>query len=264
MLYFPQLATGATAQFPMEWMLIHRTIFNRTPDGTLVKLDDPNASGIRWTLRYQGLTEAERAAVETLFRDTEGRLHTFVFLDPRGNLLMWSEDLSKTVWRKDGGVQIAPDVPNPEGAERASRITNTAQIDQGIEQTVDVPGWFHYCFSFQARAASKTRMILSISNSDGSIARDLYATDNWALYWCSGQLNGSAEELTCRVALEAGSAIDAFGFQLAAQPNPSAYNRTYSRSGVYRRSRFMNDELRFVAHGIDNHAVTVTVFSPAT
>ena len=106
-------------------------------------------------------------------------------------------------------------------------------------------------------------MTLSISNGDGSIARDLYAMDNWAVYWCSGQLNGSAEELTCRVALEPGGTIDVFGFQLAAQPNPSVYTRTYGQSGVHRKSRFLSDELRFVANGIDDHAVTLSVFSPA-
>src|ERR671910_288909 len=101
MLYFPQLATGASAQFPLEWRLIRRTIVNRTADGTLLKLDDPNAAGIAWSLRYQGLTEAERAALEALFHDTEGRLQTFLFLDPRGNLLTWTEDLSKPVWHQD-------------------------------------------------------------------------------------------------------------------------------------------------------------------
>lgn len=261
MLYFPQLATGATVQFPMERSLSRRTIVNRTPDGTLVKLDDPNVAGIAWMLRYQGLTEAERAALELLFHDTEGRLQTFVFLDPCGNLLTWSEDLSKTVWHNDGAAQIAIDVADPQGTERASRITNTAQIDQGVEQTVDAPGWCHYCFSFQARAAARTRMTLTISNSGGSIAREQHAENNWAVYSCSGQLSGDAEDLTCRVALEAGSAIEVFGFQLDAQPNPSAYRRSHGQSGIYRNSRFLDDELRFVANGIDDHTVAMRVFS---
>ncbi len=79
MLYFPQLATGATVQFPLARRLSRRTIMNRTPDGTLVKLDDPSAASISWMLRYQGLCEAERAQIETLFEDTEGPLRTFRF-----------------------------------------------------------------------------------------------------------------------------------------------------------------------------------------
>jgi hypothetical protein len=261
MLYFPQLATGASAQFPLESRLIRRTIVNRTPDGTLLKLDDPNAMGIAWMLQYQGLSETERAAFEALFHETEGRLQTFVFLDPRGNLLTWSEDLGQTVWHKDGAAQIVNDVTDPDGTQRASRITNTAQVNQGIEQSVDVPGWYHYCFSFRARAAARTRMTLSLSNSGGSIDREQYAENGWAVYSCSGQLSGSAEDLTCRVAVQAGAAIEVFGFQLDAQPNPSAYRRTYAQSGVYRNSRFLDDELRFMANGIDDHSVAMSVFS---
>ncbi len=104
-------------------------------------------------------------------------------------------------------------------------------------------------------------MTLSISNSGGSIAREQHAADKWGVYSCSGQIEGSAEDLTCRVAVDAGSAIEVFGFQLDAQPNPSAYRRTYARSGIYTSSRFLDDELRFVANGIDDHSVAVRVFS---
>jgi hypothetical protein len=261
MLYFPQLATGATAQFPLERRSNRRTIVNRMPDGTRVKLDDPSAAEIFWSLQYQGLTEGEREALETLFQDTEGRLQTFVFLDPCGNLLTWSEDLSRTVWNKDGALQVGTDAADPFGSQRASRVTNTSQIAQGIEQTVDVPGWYQYCFSFQARAATRTRMTVSISNSNGRIDRVQYSDDNWAVYWCSGQLNGDAGDLTCRVDVDAASAIEVFGFQLDAQPNPSAYRRTYGRSGIYGNARFLEDELRFVATGIDDHSIAMRVFT---
>jgi hypothetical protein len=261
MLYFPQLVTGALAQLPLERRFSRRTIVNRMPDGTLVKLHDPSVAEIAWTLQYQGLTEGERAALETLFHDTEGRLRSFLFVDPCGNLLTWSEDLSRPVWNKDGAVQVAGEAADPYGSQRASRITNTAQIAQGITQKIDVPGWYYYCFSFQARSATRTRMTLSISNSNGRIDHVHYAYDDWAVYWCSGQLDGDAGDLSCRVELDAASTIDAFGFQLDAQPNASAYRRTYDQSGIYRNARFMQDELRFVANGIDDHSITMRVFT---
>ena len=90
MLYFPQLATGATAQFPLERRVMRRTIVNRMLDGSVVKLDDPKAAGISWALKYQVLTDSERAAIESLFCATQGRLQGFTFLDPAGNLLRWS------------------------------------------------------------------------------------------------------------------------------------------------------------------------------
>jgi hypothetical protein len=63
------------------------------------------------------------------------------------------------------------------------------------------------------------------------------------------------------VELDAASTIEGFGFQLDAQPNPSAYRRTYDRSGIYRNARFTQDELQFVANGIDDHSITVRVFT---
>jgi hypothetical protein len=261
MLYFPQLATGALAQFPLRRQLLRRTIVNQHLDGTVVKLDDPSAARITWDLRYLGLTETERQNIETLFRDAEGRLRSFTFLDPAGNLLRWSEDLSKAVWHKDGAIQVVSDVTDPNGTSRAVRITNTAQVSQGVEQKADVPGWFHYCFGVKARAAAPTQMTLSISNAAGTISSVQRVTSDWASYWCAGQIDGSAEDLTCRLALDGGGAIETFGFQLGAQPNPSDYRRTYSQSGVFGNSRFLDDELEFVANGIDDHAVALRVFS---
>jgi hypothetical protein len=261
MLYFPQLATGALAQFPLQRRLTRRTIVNQAFDGTMVKLDDPSAAGISWDLSYVGLTEAERQEIETLFRDTEGRLRSFTFLDPAGNLLSWSEDLSKAVWRKDGAVQVVSDVADPNGTSRAVRITNSAQVEQGVEQKADVPGWFHYCFSVRARAAANTQITLSISNAAGTISSVQRVTNEWAPCWCSGKIDGNAEDLACRLAVNAGASIEAFGFQLEAQPNPADYQRTYGQSGVFRSSRFLEDELEFVANGIDDHAVGMRVFS---
>jgi hypothetical protein len=261
MLYFPQLATGATVQFPLDRRLTRRTIVNRMPDGSVVKLDDPNAAGLSWSLKYQGLSDLERDAIETLFCEAEGRLRPFVFVDPTGNLLSWSEDLAKAVWHEDGALQATAGVPDPDGMERGSRILNTAQSRQSIAQTIDGTGSLRYCFSVFARSASRTRIELSLSNSAGSIAADQFADGNWRLLSCSGDLSDGAAEVTCRATVEAGTAVDVYGFQLSAQPNSSAYRRTGAESAVYAHSRFLDDELQFIANGIDDHAVSLRIFS---
>jgi hypothetical protein len=261
MLYFPQLATGALAQFPVVRRHVRRTVVNRMPGGDLVKLDDPGAAGMTWVLRYRGLTEAERSALETLFVEAEGQLRTFTFLDPCGNLLRWSEDLSKPVWQVDGGVQVGTNTEDPNNSRRVLRITNTAQAAQGLEQKADVPGWFEYCFSFEARAAVRTRVILMISNSAGTITTEQSVDQGWTVCSCSGRIDSTVEDITCRVALEAGTSLEAAGFQLQAQPSPGTYRRTAGQSGVYGASRFLDDELQFVANGIDDHATEMRVFS---
>jgi hypothetical protein len=261
MLYFPQLASGATVQFPLERQLVRRTIINRMPDGSVVKLDDPNGAGISWTLRHQGLSDSEREAIQELFCKTEGRLRPFVFLDPVGNLLSWTDDLAEAVWHKEGALQIASGVADPNGTERAFRIINTAQAEQSITQTVDAPGWFRYCFSVFARSTMRTPLELSLSNADGTIAVEQFAGSNWRLLSCSGELGGTAEEVTCSATIGGGSGVEVYGFQLSAQPNPSGYRRTRAESGVYANSRFLDDELKFVANGIDDHAVSLRIFS---
>jgi hypothetical protein len=261
MLYYPQLATGSAVQFPLEKQIVRRTILNRTLDGSLIKLDDPQFGGIAWTLRYTGLTDGEREMLETFFRQAEGRLQPFTFLDPTGNLFTWSEDLNKAEWQKDGAVQILTGATDPTGSDRAVRLVNTAQIAQDIRQTIEIAGWFHYCFSFSVRSDTHTPLQVSISNAGGAVEAVQLARSEWSVVSCSGAIETDVEELSCRIELEPGAAIELFGLQLQAQPNPSAYRRTYGRSGVHTKARFLDDQIRFEAHGIDDHAATVRVFS---
>jgi hypothetical protein len=261
MFVFPQLATGAIAQLPIDRRIIRRTIVNRMPDGAVVKLDDPRSAGIAWTLNYRGLSDAERSSIEELFCEVEGQLRSFVFLDPAGNLLSWSEDLTKAVWQPDGALQISTSVADANGSERASRLTNASQAEQSIAQTVEVPGWLRYCFGVWVRSASRTRVALSLSNANGTIAAEQVAGEQWRLVSCSGELTGAAEDLACRFSIAAGGAVEVFGFQLSAQANADAYRRTHSQAGVYSNSHFLDDELKFTANGIDDHAVTLRVFS---
>jgi hypothetical protein len=259
--YYPQLATGASAQFPIEREIARRTITNDFADGTRLKLDDPAAMGMFWTLRYEGLTDAERTAIEELFGSTEGRLQTFMFLDPSGNLLHWSEDLEKPVWNVDGTLQVTTQVPDGIGSERASRLINAGQVFQGIQQKIDAPGWYRYCFSVTARASATCAARMILTNADGTAVSEYPVGPIWTRYTCSGAIEGEAEDITCRFETGAGAAVEVFGFQLEAQPNASAYRVTRTQSGVYTRTRFLEDEIVFVANGIDDHAAIVRLYS---
>ena len=105
-LYFPQLATGTMCQFPSRKDTLERTVLNRAPGNSVVKMADPEAGSTRWELAYEGLTDDEISSLEDLFVACEGRLRTFMFVDPFGNLLRWTEDLSKPVW--ESSMQTAP------------------------------------------------------------------------------------------------------------------------------------------------------------
>src|SRR4051794_18151439 len=120
LLTYPQLATGSLVQFPARKTYEYRSVVNRLPDGTSIRFSDSDASLCRWELRYSGLSDSERETLEKFFRDVEGRLTSFLFLDPFGNLLAHGDDLKNDVWVKGPLLRV-------EGDEGLVRVTNTGQ-----------------------------------------------------------------------------------------------------------------------------------------
>ena len=53
------------------------------------------------------LSDQEWQDIEDLFTEVEGRLQSFLFLEPGANLLSWSEQLSNPAWNKDAGLAVA-------------------------------------------------------------------------------------------------------------------------------------------------------------
>jgi hypothetical protein len=260
MLYYPQMSTGAIAQFPIESSVQRRTIVSETLGGARLKNSDPDVNVISWTLRYTGLTDVERTAVEQLFNAAEGRLHNFLFLDPSSNLLRWSKDLSRPVWRADPLLQLE-ECDGLVPPEKGTRAINGAQISQFIEQTVEAPGWYHYCLSVYAKSPTPTLVGLAIQTADGVARTQTKVHQQWKRCICSGQVQGTATEIACRIELRPGASVELFAPQCDAQPNPSPYMLTANRGGIYPKTRFSEDRLRFVANGMDDHAVTVRLFS---
>jgi hypothetical protein len=258
MLYYPQLSTGAVSQFPIVRQMNRRTIFNRMPDGRVLKLADPDAASVLWRLEYMGLTDAERDSIETLFLQTEGRLDTFTFLDPTGNLLRWSGTLTNTVWNNSGLVQLQRDVEDPAGGTSAWRCVNAGQW-QGISQQVDAPGSLRYCFSVTARSSSGSSVRLNITNAGEAATHKLSSA--WRKVHVSSGAGQQSDHIASTLEIEAGGTVEVYGLQLDAQPSPSEYRRTEARSGVYKKTRFAEDTLSFTAEGKDNHRTTVLLIS---
>src|SRR4051812_40091512 len=106
MLVFPQLTTGASALYPVTKQQVQRTAINHLADGSTSVYADPDAAIARWELRATGLTVAEWNAIEGLFQAVSGMLQTFTFLDPAGNLLLWSENFSAGAWAAGALLQL--------------------------------------------------------------------------------------------------------------------------------------------------------------
>ncbi|HSB13150.1 MAG TPA: hypothetical protein VLE22_01750 [Bryobacteraceae bacterium] len=136
---------------------------------------------------------------------------------------------------------------------------NTGAAAQRIEQSVDGPAWFQYCFSVYVRAGVSTPVVLY--STDGTVSADTRATAGplWQRVVHSVRLESPTEATAFGFELGPGAAVELYGFQAECQPAPSAYRRTTTRSGVYERSRFGDDVLTLRADGPGEYSCAVRI-----
>src|SRR5579883_142731 len=160
MAVFPQLTTGALAQFPVKKSNRLRTIINTMADGSVVKLADPAGALTEWQLQYSNLSDAEAAALQQFFLSMEGSLNVFTFLDPTANLLAWSDQLTNDVWTADPFAGLAGGVADPLGGNNGWTLSNSGAAPQGIYQTLNAPGGYTYCLSVYLGSVAAAGAIL--------------------------------------------------------------------------------------------------------
>src|ERR1700693_856221 len=149
---YPQLTTEAYSQFPLRKQRRTRTVKNMAAEGSSIKLADPNGAITEWQLRYDGLSDAELSNLQQFFAAAEGSLNGFTFLDPAGNLLAWSEDLTNAVWEPGPLLASGGSVADPLGGSRAFHLTNSGEGAQSMTQTLNVPAGYIYSLSVYVQA----------------------------------------------------------------------------------------------------------------
>jgi hypothetical protein len=259
--FFPQLSTGAMVQFPVRKSVRRRSIRNLVLDGSLLKKFDENANTTHWDLKYAGLTDTERTTVETLYRDCEGRLQSFMFLDPTDNLLRWSEDLSQSVWQKDPLLVATGGIADPFGGTRASRLENQAPAPQTLSQVLPVPSGLIYSFSLMIRSDPATQVRLIVSTATASESVVCSAVSAWQLCSIPASLAAGAESITFSVEVPGTHSIEIYALQVEAQPNPSQYKKTTLLGGVYLTTFFSDDRLQVTTTGPNENALDIKLTS---
>lgn len=258
MLYFPQLSTGALTQLPFIKSRFSGTISNLSADGRILKVPDFGSSEIGWELRHNGMTDAELEDLAAFFELAEGRLNTFTFLDPSANLLFWSEYPAANVWTKGPMLRFSS-TNDPLGTSRAVTITNTGGADQALEQVIAAPGWFQYCFSFHARSSVRADVRVFRSSGGQVQVESALVENTWTRVMVSGNFDVTDETVSFGIRLTPGQSVDVFGLQVEAQPNPSPYRRSTSRSGVYPNARFAEDSLRISSDHLNQHNAAIRI-----
>ena len=261
---FPQLATGAMTQFPLRIRENTRTLINETADGRRIRYSDPGAETLEWEMSHAALSDDEWIAIESLFRDCEGRRHSFLFLDPWSNLVAASESFSDSAWTRGPGLALSEGIADPEGRPRATQVTNTAGALQSLTQSISIPARFQYSFSIYAKAIVSAQIRLVIS-TDGAFTEQVYdLSPDWQRYAIFSSLVASTDALDVAIQLPAGATVELFGAQLEAQPAPSPYQRTALRTGRYPDSRFAGDQLTQVSTSPGEHSTVIRIISRPT
>jgi hypothetical protein len=259
MLYFPQVTSDATGQYPIRKRTIERTIVNQLLDGRTVKLADSGATLLEWQLAFQNLADAEIATLQQFFASCEGQLNAFTFTDSLGNLLAWSELLTQPSWQASTLLQLSSGIADPNGGTAATRIANPTSSDLAFEQAVSAPGWFTYCFSLYAKSQGTTNITLTRHAGTGSDSRSYALQTAWRRVSLGGGTNTTAESVTVGITIPAGQTVDVFGLQLEPQLAASPYKPSYSAGGVYSSAHFGQDVLTVTTTGPNRHQCTLTI-----
>jgi hypothetical protein len=257
--YFPQLPSGATGQYPIQKRRIERTVINQLPDGHAVKFADAGAEQAAWQLTFQDLTDSEIANLQQFFSACEGQLHGFTFLDPLGNLLVWSEGLNQPAWEASTLLQLTARIDDPNGGTGATRIVNPTGSDLGVQQSVNAPGGLVYCFSVYVRSQNGVSISLFRQTIDASDSHSYVAQATWSRISLSGSLSTAAGSVTVGITVPAGQSVDVYGFQLEPQPAASPYKSSFSASGVYANAHFNQDAFTVTTTGPNRNQCTLTV-----
>jgi hypothetical protein len=260
---YPQLTTGAIAQFPVTRTDSRRLVQREGMDGVPgPKFRDSLARSVQWHLRYSALCEQECLALKDFYLESEGALKTFTFLDPVCNLLKWSGELERSNWSAGAGLLVEDGREGLNPRMPASRLINNTAASRRIEQSIGAPASFQYCFSLYARSAGGVVIALEAVGGTERATEHLSVTSTWKRVFLSCRLN-SDQPIAFGLELPSGGEVEVCGVQVQAQHAPSSYKSTRSQGGVYPRTRFLDDQLVLQAEGLNQYSATVRLISAA-
>ena len=255
---FPQLSSGAVAQFPFEGEVRFRTALNELPDGSEISFNDPDFEQRRWLLRFEELSEAEWQSLRDLFEVCEGRLKTFTLAAPGANLLAWSEALTESVWTAAGGGSVSDGQPDPLGGTAGSRLTAGGGA-LTVSQSLAIPASYFYAGSAWARTSAPGAQLEVNDAAGSSKAVPLDSDNQWRRYELRAEGLSAQEQVAVEISAPAGATVDVYGLQLEAQRAVSSYKKTGVRGGVFANARFDQDELDETLTAVGRHSGVVRI-----
>ena len=246
-LFYPQLTSGALAQYPVRKVRLVRTVKNVLPDGSMILYSDPGGAQLLWQLSYTELSHIDVQALQAHFAACVGPFHAFTFIDPTDNMLVSSSDMTASPWQTSSLIQVIPGASDPTGGTGAFTITNTGQANQAITQTLQVPSGYQYCFSLFATSANPSAITMIRQGSVAQAQTSAPIGPNWTRVVSTGTLVDAGTGFTIGISLAPGQQVQLYGPQLEAQLVPSRYRPTAQAGGVYANAHWATDQLAFTA-----------------
>ena len=261
-LIFPQLSSGALAQYPISKMRTLRTVKNTLANGTVVAFPDPKGGRMLWQLNYVDLSTEDVQKLQAHAGACRGPFHSFVFLDPTENLLNGSANPGGSAWQRPTSLLVSGGVADPREGRNAYVATNQGAAAQEILQTLAIPANYLYCFSIYARCIENSTLTLVRRGAQTEQASAVPIGPNWMRVSTSGSLTDSGQAFTVAIRLKAGQSVELYGPQLEAQAQPSAYRATAQMGGVYPNAHLVGEDFAIEATGPDQFSVSVIVEAP--
>ena len=259
-LFFPQLSSGALAQYPVKKTRLVRTIKNVLPDGSLILVPDPNAAHLIWELVYTDLSTVDMQAIQAHFASCAGSFRAFTFIDPTENMLVWSSNLESAPWQSGSLIKIQPGLADPQGGIAGFTVTNVGQATAQIYQTLAVPANYQYCFSIYAKSAQPAQITLTRRGGPQvQTEMNFEVSADWNRVTSSGRLSDPGTEFTVAIQLAAGQQLGLYGPQLEPQVSPSRFRPTGSVGGVFQNAHWGVNQLTTVAEAPGLYATAFSI-----
>ncbi len=229
----------------------------------MILLADSGAKRTLWQLEYANLSLTDVQSLQSHFTACKGPLSAFTFIDPTGNMLVSSTDLTTASWQKASSLQIRAGIIDPLGGTAAQSITNNGQSAQELLQVLEVPANYQYCFSLYAAATQQTPITVFQRGPNSQQSKQMILTSGWNRLILSSRLSDGGSTIAVGLSLEAGAQANVFGMQLESQISPSRYLPTTTAGGVYANAYWAIEQLQIIAEDVNSYATTVSIEAAA-
>jgi hypothetical protein len=265
--YFPQIGNALTTQLPYRTGMEFSTAKSDMPTGERFSYYRRAAPLSRFDLNFESITDAELASLEAFFAGREGRLQEFIYLDPAGNLIGYSEDYTNAAWEKYA-VTVGSAQADPFGGNLATAATasgSNGMLAASVLPDGDASG-FVLCGSVWVKPQSpgQTLMIGFIDAGFSVLDFTVYnlpVVGEWRRIFHTITLGSNAviRMLIGGLGTWNATALHLFGAQCVPMRGPGAYAKTPGNGGLHRKCRFDTDDFTVRYAGPNDNAVKLPI-----